>query len=181
MYKLSLQISEVLKMKKIISVVLSLVMICSVSMAATSVFAAGGNVQSIESTTKKTNPLHTEVNGNETDDVKVTVDKDDPTKITFTYTGDGDLQGWEFPGITEGQEYIILSEDGNSITIQIINGYEGTVTANAIVKETTTKKKKKNDKKKSPKTGASAAAAVVAVAGAGVAVLAASSKKRDEE
>ncbi|MBE6817320.1 MAG: hypothetical protein E7520_06445 [Ruminococcaceae bacterium] len=165
-------------MKKIISIVLSLVMLLSVSAAATSVFAAD-NVQSIESTTKMTNPIHTEVNGNETDEVKVTPDKDDPTKITFTYTGDGDLQGWEFPGITEGQEYIIVSEEGNSITIQIINGYKGPITANAIVKEDTTSKKKKNNKKKSPKTGAAAGAAIAA-AGAGIAVLAAT-KKRDED
>ncbi len=164
-------------MKKIISVVLSILMLISVASASSVVFAAGGNVQSIESTTKA-NKINVEVNGNETNDVIYEKDPTDPTKITFTYTGDGELQGWEFPGMTEGVDYKIISEDGNSITIQLLNGYDGPVTANAIVKETTTKKKKDNEKKKSPKTGAVSASAV-AVAGAGVAILAAMKKRED--
>lgn len=163
-------------MKKILSVVLSVVMLICASSVATVAFAE--NVNSIESTTKA-NKITVEVNGNETTDVIYEKDPEDPTKITFTYTGDGELEGWEFPGMTEGEDYIIISEEGDSITIQLINGYEGDVIANAIVKESTTKKKKHNDDRKSPKTGAVTAGAV-AVAGAGVAVLAAL-KKRDEE
>lgn len=166
-------------MKKIISVFLSVVMLITVVSAAFSVFAAGGNVQSIESTTK-VNKITVEVNGNESNDVTYEKDPTDPTKITFTYTGDGELEGWEFPGMTEGVDYKIISEDGDSITIQIINGYDGPIVANAIVKEETTKKKKSNDKKKSPKTGA-ASASVIAAAGVGVAVLAALKRKSDEE
>lgn len=162
-------------MKKIISLVVSAAMLISVLCFATSAFAAG--VVSPEHTTEE-NQIVTEVNGNESDDVKVTKDPDDPTKITFEYTGDGDLQGWEFPGMKEGKDYIILYEDGNKITIQLINGYKGKVIANAIVKNASSKKKKSGDKK-SPKTGASAAAAV-AVAGAGIAILAAARKKNEE-
>ncbi len=162
-------------MKKVISIILSLVMLISVSAVAVSASAA---VLSPESTTKS-NKINVEVNGNETTEVIYEKDPQDPTKITFTYTGDGELEGWEFPGMTEGEDYIIISEDDNSITIQLINDYDGDVTANAIVKETTTKKKKSNDDRKSPKTGAATATAV-AVAGAGVAVLAALRKKSED-
>lgn len=165
-------------MKKIISVLLSVVMLLSVSTAAVSVFAAD-NVNSIESTTKG-NKITVEVNGNESNDVTYEKDPTDPTKITFTYTGDGELEGWEFPGMTEGVDYKIISEEGDSITIQIINGYDGPIVANAIVKEETTKKKKSNEKKKSPKTGA-ATVSVAAAAGVGVAMLAALKRKSDEE
>ena len=161
-------------MKKIISVILAIAMLVSVTAISITAF---GVVDSIESTTKK-NPITVEVNGNETNDVTYEEDDDDPSQITFTYTGDGELQGWEFPGMVEGQDYEIISEDGNSITIRIINGYDGPIVANAIVKDTTTGKKG-NEKKKSPRTGAGAATAVVA-AGVGLAVLALAKKKNEE-
>ena len=112
------------------------------------------------------------------------VDPTDPTKISFTYTGNGDFQNWQFPGMTEGKDYKVISVDGNTITIQLINGYEGDVIGNAIVKfedETTTKKAPRKDKKsRSPKTGATMATGL-ALAGAGAAVLAAMKKKQDAE
>lgn len=52
--------------------------------------------------------------------------------------------------MTEGKDYKVISVDGNTITIQLINGYEGDVIGNAIVKfqgETTTKKAPRKDKK----------------------------------
>ncbi len=164
-------------MKKLISVLVSAAMLVSVLCFATSVFAAGG-VVSPEHPTQE-NPIVTEVNGNESDDIKVTKDPEDPTKITFEYTGDGELQGWEFPGMTEGKDYKIIYEEGNKITIQLLNDYDGKVIANAIVKNTTTSKKKSNGNKKSPKTGAATASAI-AVAGAGVAILAVARKKNEE-
>ena len=160
-------------MKKIISVILAIAMLVSVTAIASTVFGA---VESIESTTKK-NQITVEVNGNETNDVVYEEDDDDPSQITFTYTGDGDLQGWEFPGMVEGRDYEIISEDGNSITIRILD-YDGPIIANAIVKDTTTGKKG-NEKKKSPRTGAGTATAVAAL-GVGVAVLALAKRKNEE-
>ena len=164
-------------MKKVISILLSVVMLVTLSVSAVSVFAED-NVLSPESTTKS-NKITVEVNGNESNDVTYEKDPTDPTKITFTYTGDGELEGWEFPGMTEGVDYKIISEDGDSITIQLLNGYDGPVIANAIVKDDSGKKKS-NDKKKSPRTGA-AAVSVAAAAGVGVAMLAALKRKSDEE
>ena len=87
----------------------------------------------------------------------------------------------------EGKDYVVTSEEGNSITIELINGYDGKVVANALVdngSETTKGNKgttKKTDKKStSPKTGAVSAAGI-AVAGAGVAMLAALKKKSSDE
>lgn len=167
-------------MKKVLSVILSVMMVFSVfAVSATTVMAAVG---SIESTTKQ-NTVIVQVNGQTTTDIVYEKDPADPNKITFTYTGDGELIGWEF-NITEGQEYRVVSEDGDSITIEIINGYDGEVIANAIVKfddgETTKKPVKTNGGDKSPKTGV-AAASGLAVAGAGAAILAALKKKNDAE
>ena len=82
------------------------------------------------------------------------------------------------------RDYKVISVDGNTITIQLINGYEGDVIGNAIVDfkgETTTKKAPRKDKKsRSPKTGATMATGL-ALAGAGAAVLAAMKKKQDAE
>lgn len=173
-------------MKKVLSVILSVIMAFSVfAVSATTAMAAVG---SIESTSKKNNII-VEVNGQTTTDVVFEVDPNDPNKITFTYTGDGELIGWEF-NITEGQQYEVISEEGNSITILLINGYDGEVIARAIIKtneggegeETTKKTVKPNSNKgdKSPKTGV-AAASGLAVAGAGVAILTALKKKNDAE
>ena len=164
-------------MKKILSILLSVVMLFSVSAIAVSAFAA---VESQE-TTKATSKVTVEVNGSTSKDVTYKADPDDPAKITFTYKGDGTLEGWEFDGMIEGVDYQIISEDGNSITIELLNGYDGDIDANALVKEKTTKKSGKGSGKgKSPKTGA-AAATGLAAAGAGAAVLLALRKKEDAE
>ncbi|MBR3148546.1 MAG: hypothetical protein IKF64_00080 [Eubacterium sp.] len=165
-------------MKKTITLVLSAVMLISVLAFATTAFAAP--VASPEHPSQSQD-ITTEVNGNESDDVIITRDPTDPTKITFEYTGDGKLVDWEFPGMVEGKDYKIVSREGNKITIQLLNGYSGKIVANAIVEETTEApdSEKQNKGKKSPKTGAGAATAV-AVAGAGIAVLAAARKKNED-
>ncbi|MBQ9531870.1 MAG: hypothetical protein IJR70_07330 [Eubacterium sp.] len=164
-------------MKKLISVLLSVVMLVSVSAVAVNAFA---DVQSQE-TTKTSTKITVEVNGNTTKDVTYKTDPDDPAKITFTYTGSGTLDGWEFEGMVEGTDYEIVSQDGNSITIRLLNGYDDEVTANAIVKEKSTKKSSEGSGKgKSPKTGA-ATATGLAAAGAGAAILLALRKKEDAE
>lgn len=172
-------------MKKIISLVLSLVMAISVGAMAT-IPAMAKEVVSPHSTTKAID-ISTKVNGSTSKDITFNRDKNDENVITFTYNGSGNLTGWEFPGMKEGKDYVVTSEEGNSITIELINGYDGKVVANALVdngSETTKGNKgttKKTDKKPtSPKTGAVSAAGI-AVAGAGVAMLAALKKKSSDE
>lgn len=167
-------------MKKILSIILSLVVaasVCTISM----VPAMAKTVNSKESTTKKSTII-VEVNGGESSDVSYKTDSEDPTKITFTYDGDGELKGWDFGDLVEGVDYKILSQKGNSITIQVLNPEEiDQIVANAIVDEknatekTTAKNKDKGNK--SPKTGATMTG--VLVAGAGVAMLAALKKKSE--
>ncbi len=176
-------------MKKILSVVLSLVMLFSVGAISVNAFAAVGSVEE----TKGAIEIVTEVNGKPSDEITHATDPDEPRKITFTYTGDGELIGWEFPGMSEGVDYTIVSEDGNSITVLVADAYAGEVIANAIVnedeeeeeetteKETTTKATTvKSESTKSPKTGAAASAGLLAM-GAGAAILTALKKKEDAE
>lgn len=172
-------------MKKVISIILSVLLIASVT-TVYAVPAFAKPVQSIESTTNKEKEpdIKGKVNGNPSNDVTWERDPKDPTKITFTYTGNGELVGWEFPGMVEGKDYKVISRDGNSITIQLLNGYSGEVVANAVVKDengetTTSAAPQPNGNSKSPKTGATTATAV-AVAGAGIAVLVAMKKKNED-
>ena len=175
-------------MKKILSVVLSLVMLFSVGAISVNAFAAVGSVEE----TKGAIEIVTEVNGKPSDDITHATDPDEPRKMTFTYKGDGELIGWEFPGMVEGTDYTIVSEDGNAITILVADAYAGEVIASAIVneeeeeeettkKETTTKATTvKSESTKSPKTGAAASAGLLAM-GAGAAILTALKKKEDAE
>jgi len=155
-------------MKRILSVLLSIVMLASVSAVAVNAFAV---VESQE-TTKTSSKITVEVNGSTTKEVSYT-ENPDGSEITFTYNGSGTLTGWEFDGMIEGEDYEIVSTDGNSITIRLLNGYDGDIDANAVVK-------KKSGGKKSPKTGA-AAATGLAAAGAGAAILLALKKREDAE
>ncbi|MGN0528704.1 MAG: hypothetical protein ACI4IE_06180 [Eubacterium sp.] len=166
-------------MKKLISVVLSLIMAMSVCAACVIPAMAADTVLSPSDTTKRTT-INVEVNGSTSDDVSYEKDPENDSEITFTYDGDGKLIGWEFPGLEEGVDYEIVSQEGNSITIRLLDDIEN-VTANAIVeyKGTTKATTKKSDKSKSPATGAVTGSGL-AVAGAGVAILAALKKKSDD-
>ena len=161
-------------MKKILSILLAAMLAFS-ALGATSMmaFAASNTVASPEHTTRDNDKIG-QVNGKVSDDVDYEVDPTDPTKISFTYTGNGDFQDWQFPGMTEGKDYKVISVDGNTITIQLINGYEGDVIGHAM------KAPRKDNKSNSPKTGATMATGL-ALAGAGAAVLAAMKKKQDAE
>ena len=162
-------------MTKLISVLLSVVMLVSVSALSINAFA---DVQS-QQTTKSSSKVTVEVNGNTSKDVTYQTDPNDPATITFTYNGDGTLEGWEFDGMVEGVDYQVISEDGNSITIELLNGFEGDIDANALV-DKDSEGTKGNGKGKSPKTGA-ATATGLAAAGAGAAILLAMRKREDAE
>lgn len=187
-------------MKKLLSVLLATMMaFAAVTVTTISAFAADTTVASPETTVLNIEKIGY-VNGVASRLVSYYAAENDPTQITFTYTGSGELVGWEFPELTEDKEYEVVSEEGNSITVQLINGYEGRVIANAIVEENGTTgtaeettsatgtseatkaektTAKKSESSESPNTG-SAAAAGIALAGAGAAVLIALRKKDTE-
>lgn len=183
-------------MKKIVSVLLAVAMIVSVGISSAVVAMAAPTVASIESTTKRPAPTIGEVNGQTSTDVRYEIDPNDPNKITFIYEGDGELIGWEFlpDTLVEGTNYRIVTQSGNSITIELLNNYAGEIIANAIVRfpeddKTTktevdkTEKKttaKKNTGSKSPNTGVVTGAGL-GVAAAGAAILVALKKKDDAE
>lgn len=146
-------------------------------------------------TTQPSGHDHFFVNGEQSTDVTYTPGSD-KNEITFGYTGDGTLDGWETNldklGLVEGVDYTITENPDGTITIKFISEKaialwdSNKVDINALVSdeepeedETTTKK---NESSKSPNTGISttAIAGTVAVLGAGVAVLAAT-KKKDAE
>lgn len=168
-------------MKKFLSITLAVMMIFSVaSIASISAMAA---VKSPETTTA-INIKGGQVNGSSSNDVTYKVNPDDTSEITFTYNGNGSLSDWEFPGMVEGVDYEIVSIDGDSITIRLLNDYSGDVIANAIVDEevtdATVTTKKPSGGSTSPSTGVTAATGI-ALAGAGVAVLAVLKKKNGAE
>lgn len=67
-----------------------------------------------------------------TDDITVSYDQAADAH-TFTYVGSGTLTGWTFPWASEGEDYEIVSESGNSITLRFINAEHGIPYLNAVV------------------------------------------------
>ncbi len=165
-------------MKKFLSIILSVVMVFSVGLASANV-AMAKTYNSQETKKAGYSTIKVEVNGKTSTDVTYDVDKSNSNKITFKYNGNGELIGWEFPNMTEGEDYTIVSEKDNTITILVSEDYEGVVTANAIVKNASSNNTKPNNDSKSPKTGAVTATGL-GLTGAGAALLLAL-KKKDED
>lgn len=182
-------------MKKVLSILVAAIMTVSVfTLSVVPAFAA--DVYSPTATTAANKGPSTQVNGvNNTTDITYTPDSKDSNTITFVYTGEGTLTGWDENlaalGFVEGEDYTITNNSDGSLTITFLSAdaiasYEnGEVIVNALVDfdtATTTASASTNDSSKSPATGLSSAvvAGSVAVACAGVAVLAAT-KKRDAE
>lgn len=180
-------------MKKVLSILLSIVMIFSVFSASTIAYAKKNPIYSPETTVKHIHITVT-LNGESSNKTEYVQDKENDRIITFTYTGDGVLIGWEFDynneGLVEGVDYIVISQDENSITIEILGDYSGeNFWVNAIDKhpdETTSESSesttetttgKRNDSQKSPDTGASALGLGIMLAGS--AILVASRKKHE--
>lgn len=168
-------------MKKLISVLLSAVMmICACSLSALPVMAA--YVGSIETTTK-TILIEVTVDGEESVHGKYhTTDNPEEkgyeVEIEFTYDGDAPLKYWEVPGLTEGEDYVIVSQEGNKIVIGIIDEDVDYILANAVTGDTKSSTSAKvNTDRKSPNTGAGAFAVALSAAGAGASVLCALRKK----
>lgn len=168
---------EVFIMKKLVSAVLSVIMVLSVCccaclpvMAADINVISPGDIDYVDVVVK--------VNGKESMDVVFERDPENPNEITFTYDGTGNVDGWEFEPAVDGSKVTIVKQEGNKITIKVDGVSVDKVVANAIVKDADSGKQPTDDNK-SPATGAAAATGLV-VAGIGVAILSLT-KKRDAE
>lgn len=167
-------------MKKLISVILSVMMV--LSLGALSVMPVMAATVSSE---EPVNPgvVSGQVNGQNSNDVTFVISPANPMEYTFTYGGNYEFLGWEFNGLETG-DYNVVSENGKTITIQLTaSGANKSFVANAKVNAPTTSTTPttpstgdKDTSGKSPSTGV--AIGGIAVAGAGVAMLAAL-KKRD--
>ncbi|MCC8072701.1 MAG: hypothetical protein LIO62_01040 [Clostridiales bacterium] len=197
-------------MKKLLSIIFAAVMAISACMlCAVPAMAADDDATVISpGATAITGPV-LQVNGAvTTTDVTVTPDENNSSIITFTYTGEGTVTGWENNlealGFVEGVDFIATMNEDGSYTIEFLtdeayDAYEtGDLIVNAIVEfdedeeetegseattSATTTTASTNTSSTSPSTGASTGAVaggIAAVAGAGIAVLLAA-KKKDAE
>lgn len=178
-------------MKKLISVLVSIIAVFAVStafavpaMAAINVYSPVGEVIVHEANDPTVNKKPSaNVTGKQV--------SNGSNQITYVYTGSGNFQGWElvdkngksYPLSDNDPAYKIVSNNGKTLTLEILDwsyfespdGY----TVNAIVKDEVAPGKK-DDSSKSPKTGAATITlASMAAAGAGAAILAL--KKKDAE
>ena len=177
-------------MKKLLSIVLS-VIIAVCACTATAIPALAISVRSPGGTVvhDANDPL---VNSKKSNKVTGNSVKPGSNEITFTYTGDGTLKGWQIidkdgnavPVGNNDPSYRIVKQEGNTLVIEVLDwdkwespdGY----TVNALV-EGETQEGSGDSSSKSPGTGAvSIAFASMAAAGAGVAILGLT-KKRDAE
>ena len=166
-------------MKKLISIILSVMMV--LSLGALSVMPVMAATVSSE---EPVNPgvVSGQVNGQNSNDVTFVISPANPMEYTFTYGGNYEFLGWEFNGLETG-DYNVVSENGKTITIQLTaSGANKSFVANAKVNvpttpttPTTPSTGDKDTSGKSPSTGV--AIGGIAVAGAGVAMLAALKKR----
>lgn len=184
-------------MKRLLSIALAAIMAVS-TFAISIVPAMAATVNSPTASTAVNKKPTLQVNGVVTEtDITYSPDKTSPTSVTFTYTGEGTLIGWEENlqdlGLAEGTDYTLTYNQDGSLTITFISEDaiedwdNGDVTVNALVDfgegtTATTATTKKNDSSKAPATGMSTAlvASGLAATCAGIAVLSAT-KKRDAE
>lgn len=178
-------------MKKLISVLISIIAVFAVStafampaMAAIKVYSPVGEVivHEVNDPTVNKKPS-ANVTGKQV--------SNGSSQITYIYSGNGDFQGWELvdkngksiPLSDNDPAYRIISNNGKILTLEILDwayfeapdGY----TVNAIVKGDDAEGNK-NDSSKAPNTGAATITlASMAAAGAGAAILAL--KKKDAE
>ena len=97
-------------------------------------------------------------------------------EIEFNYTGDRSLEYWEVPGLVEGVDYVIVSQEGTTIKIGILDPEIDYIWANAVTGERPqTSTAEKDTGRKSPNTGVGVAFALTAF---GTAALALAVKKR---
>lgn len=98
-------------------------------------------------------------------------------EVEFNYTGTEPLKYWEVPGLIEGIDYVIVSQEGTAIKIGIIDSDIDYIWANAVTGDGPKKPTaEKDNDRKSPNTGIGFAFAL-SVAGAGALAFAAKKRK----
>ncbi len=180
-------------MKKLISVLISIVAVFAVSTAFAVPAMAAINVYSPIGETIVHEANEPTINKKPSNQIHGSQVSNGSNMITYVYSGSGEFLGWELvdkdgksvPLSDSNPAYRIVSNQGKTLTLEILDwsyfetpdGY----TVNAIVKsDSAANAGNKNDSSKSPSTGAaSIALASVAAAGAGAAIL--SLKKKDAE
>lgn len=168
-------------MKKLVSVLLSIMMVVAVgAMSVVPAMAATSSNITVGSG-DQTFTASGAVNGQPTtSDVTIKVSDSDSYEVRFDYAGKDEFIGWEIIGLEEG-EYTIVKKEGTTLIIKVDPSVAATkreFTANAITKKSANSGSTTGNTDKSgtsPSTGASVAG--VAVAGAGVALLTALKKK----
>lgn len=185
-------------MKKLLSVMLAAIMTVSVFAVCAVPAMAADTVNSPTAGPVVDNEPTLMVNGVVTvTDITYTVTGTSVQSVTFRYTGEGSLVGWEHNlaelGLTESTDYTTVNNEDGSLTINFISAAanecwdNGEVTVNALVDfgdgvTATTAvagSTQANDSSKAPATGMSTSlvAGSIAVACAGIAVLAATKKR----
>lgn len=168
-------------MKKLISVLLSIMMVVAVgAMSVVPAMAANSSNITVGSGDQKFTASGA-VNGQPTtSDVTIKVSDSDSYEVRFDYVGKEEFLRWEIVGLEEG-EYTIVKKEGTTLIIKVdpsVAAAKREFTANAITKKSANSGSTTGNTDKSgtsPSTGASVAG--VAVAGAGVALLTALKKK----
>lgn len=168
-------------MKKLVSVLLSIMMVVAVgAMSVVPAMAATSSNITVGSG-DQTFTASGAVNGQPTtSDVTIKVSDSDSYEVRFDYVGKEEFLRWEIVGLEEG-EYTIVKKEGTTLIIKVDPSVAATkreFTANAITKKSANSGSTTGNTDKSgtsPSTGASVAG--VAVAGAGVALLTALKKK----
>lgn len=177
-------------MKKLLSVILTAIMAVSV-LSLTAVTAMAEPV--VNSPMAEPIGAITQVNGVvNTKDVHFATTGTAPLTVSFTYTGEGTLKGWETNlaalGFVKGVDYTLVENKDGSLTVTFMSDSsvkswdDGEVIVNALVDFDSASTTKKNDSSKSPSTGIAtiAISGSAAAACAGFAVLS-STKKKDAE
>lgn len=180
-------------MKKLISVLISIIAVFAVCTAFAVPAFAAVDVYSPQGTKIEHSVNDPKLNSSSSNQVTGASVSAGSNKITFSYTGSGTVDRWTVIDangkVTEidnnSPYYKVISNDGKTITIEVLDWsyFEGANahTFNVITKDGASSNGTKNDSSKSPSTGAvSVAFASMAVAGAGASILALTKKKNAE-
>lgn len=172
-------------MKKALTIILSLVTLFSVSIGTISVMARDYIIS--PETTQQTITIKVTLNGEDSNHTSYNPDSNNPNVITFTYTGGHTLVGWDFKNGVEGIDYEIISQEGNTLVIRILEGHRvDKIWANAVDTSSVYGEDENGEQNgngeleedkgtKSPKTGAASGIGIMAT---GLAILIATRKRR---
>lgn len=97
------------------------------------------------------------VNGVENGDVVGAMADPETGGTKITYSGEGTVTGWEFPLLTEGKDYRVLSEEGNTITLELLTENKELPYINVLVDFSGTSAAPENPAGESETQGTSAA------------------------